>query len=85
MPAVIRKVADNASGTSLATGARRKRFAEMLIRFPNLSDMRVLDLGGTMSYWEQVPVRPRHVVLVNLDATPGTGDGYEVIRGDACD
>ena len=85
MRGVVRKLADNSRGSSLATSARRRRFVEMLARFPDLADMRVLDLGGTMSYWEHVPVRPEHIVLVNLDAEPKRGDGYELLRGDACD
>jgi len=85
MSGVVRRLADNTSGASVATNARRKRFAEMLARFPELPDMRVLDLGGTLSYWHNVPLRPRHVTLVNLDATPDIGDGYEVLRADACD
>ena len=31
-----------------------------------LRDMRVLDLGGTTSFWKRAPIRPLHVTVINL-------------------
>lgn len=53
-------------------------------RFPNLPDLRVLDLGGTPSHWTRVPTKPAHVVVVNLDPFEAT-EGVDVVVADACD
>ena len=50
-------------GTSLCEGSRGKCFAG---DFPDIEKMRVLDLGGTVRYWETSLVRPKAVVVVNL-------------------
>ncbi|UOT05842.1 class I SAM-dependent methyltransferase [Rhodococcus opacus] len=46
--------------------------------------MRVLDLGGTPSYWESAPTKPLAVTTVNLARLEGTDTVYAV-QGDACD
>lgn len=57
----------------------------LLGRFPDLESMRVLDLGGIVANWEGAPVRPREVVLLNLEAeAPDTG-WIRTVTGDACD
>ena len=91
MPGLVRRIADNTEPTSLSTMARQKRFAELTRRFPNLADMRVLDLGGTPGFWSMAPVRPRAVTVVNLDddlhasaGAEGT-ESIDLVRGDACD
>src|SRR4051794_14024448 len=86
MPGLVRRVADNADGESLATRARHKRFAELMRRFPTLAEMHVLDLGGTASFWRDAPMRPRRVTIVNLEGgDPSPEPWAEVVRGDACD
>jgi hypothetical protein len=79
-------VSDPSHPGSLAHGARLRRWDELRRRFPDLGAMRVLDLGGTPSAWRVSPVRPAHVVTVNLD--PGTAHHDEPhltsIVGDAC-
>jgi hypothetical protein len=72
---------------TLAANARARRWGECLRRFPDLADMRVIDLGGYDRNWAAAPVRPRHVTVVNLD---GAGPQEEteacrVLRADACD
>ena len=84
-PRLTRKLADSADDASLAARARRKRFAELLRRFPALADMTVLDLGGTPAFWASAPVRPRRVTIVNLDDMGGGADGVDVVRADACE
>ena len=47
--------------------------------------MRVVDLGGTASYWAAMPVMPAEVTVVNLD--PAAGDarlGVRNVVADAC-
>ncbi|NBM16482.1 class I SAM-dependent methyltransferase [Streptomyces sp. GC420] len=60
-------IADPAKAGSLAHSARAKRWTELLRNFPDLAEMRVLDLGGTPRSWRLSPVRPVQVVTVNLD------------------
>jgi hypothetical protein len=80
-------------GKSVSTRARGRRFEMLVERFPELSKMRVLDLGGEPHTWRQRPVRPREVVLLNLDWQTAR-QTYEVgedaawmrlVAGDACD
>lgn len=82
---LTRKLTDSTDDTSLSARARRKRFAELLRRFPTLADMTVLDLGGTPGFWAGAPVRPRHVTIVNLDDMGGGSQGIDVVQADACD
>jgi len=70
---------------SFATRMRKRRWDRLLVTFPGLSEMRVLDLGGTADSWSLCPVRPAHVALLNTFTTPDdAGPGFEHIVGDAC-
>jgi hypothetical protein len=51
--------------------------------FPNVSEMSVLDLGGTADAWRLIPIRPARLVFLNVRA-PGELSGAEIIMGDAC-
>lgn len=55
---------------SLGEHSRRRRWNVLLERFPNLAEMSVIDLGGTVEYWLRAPVQPRHVHLINLEDAP---------------
>lgn len=80
------RVADNGTSTSLASRARAKRFNKLMATFPDLAEMRVLDLGGTTRFWASAPVRPGALTLVNPD--PGSTSELgcaDVIDGDACE
>ncbi|WP_367326271.1 class I SAM-dependent methyltransferase [Streptomyces sp. HUAS ZL42] len=48
--------------------------------------MHVLDLGGVPEAWRLAPVRPAHVVTVNLDSRVLSADvpGVTAVVGDAC-
>ena len=66
-------LADAAVGGSVASRLRARRYTELLRRFPDLAEMRVLDLGGTPAFWAGVPARPASLVLLNVldpDALP---------------
>jgi hypothetical protein len=71
---------------SLASRARRRRWDELLLHFPDLSDLTVVDLGGRPGAWRGSPVMPRSIVYVNLEPLePVSGDHEEqVITADAC-
>lgn len=74
---------------SLAGRARERRWATLNERFPHLEAFRVLDLGGTLGSWEQSPVMPCELTILNLDSA-GQGEtriGGSTVRhiaGDAC-
>lgn len=81
-------VANPDNPRSLSARARVKRWTQFVERFPELPDMRVLDLGGTPAYWRSAPVRPAHVTTVNIDdrlTDDADGDDWlRVVIGDAC-
>jgi hypothetical protein len=64
--AVRRKLVGYEGSPSLSDRLRADRFRLLLDRYPELGSMRVLDLGGTSSFWARAPVRPSSVVLLNL-------------------
>ncbi len=79
---------------SAGAAARHRRFSRLLERFPHLSDMRVIDLGGEAQTWIEAPVRPREVVLLNIpwmarlqqERLHEIGEhGIRAEGGDACD
>ncbi len=69
---------------SLAARARARRWDMLLERFPNLETMHVLDLGGITPNWEDAPVRPRTVTILNLDPEPRSNEWIRTVTGDAC-
>jgi hypothetical protein len=57
----------------------------MMEAFPDLDQMSVIDLGGSLSTWQRAPVRAKHVHVVNISSPPTeVPDWAEVERGDAC-
>ena len=77
---------------SLIRRAHERRWHEFAKRFPDVADMRVLDLGGTAASWLEGRVRPSHLSLVNLpdEASRAARQAadvpwIEVVAGDACD
>ena len=71
---------------SLGARFRGQRWAMALERFPDLADMSVLDLGGTVQAWQRAPVLPSHVTVLNL-TEPGESANKAIVpvMGDACD
>src|SRR5690349_10162180 len=67
---------------------RQRRWTRMLQWFPDLVEMRIVDLGGELWTWLDAPVRPSEVVLVSLRA-PSAHDRVppwvRIVVGDACD
>ena len=71
--------------TSLAGSMRLRRWEIVRTHFPDLSDMNVLDLGGTMEWWVRSPVLPKHVTVVNLEIDEGSAAPWlTTVVGDAC-
>jgi hypothetical protein len=82
----IAKFFDPDRSNSLTHRCRQQRNEEFKRRFPDLPDMRVLDLGGTASSWCVAGLRAQHLTIVNIDPFEQAAEPWmEVIRGDACD
>ena len=77
-------LADGTREGSFAQRARSKRSRKLIETFPDLSNMTVLDLGGTPQFWSGFPVRPAHVTLVNLTPVASTADWITTMMCDAC-
>lgn len=74
------------SPNSLGGRARAKRWTTLLTCFPDFEDLRVVDLGGTVSSWTVAPVRPAHVTVLNLTEPGETTENWITpLMGDACD
>lgn len=72
------------SPTSMGARARAKRAERLLEVFPDLESMRVLDLGGTASFWERLPARVRSLTTLNSVEFEVTLPWHEHHVGDAC-
>jgi hypothetical protein len=72
-----------ANEKSLAERLRRRRWAILLRHIPNLQDLRVVDLGGTAHWWNNAPVVPRHVTVVNLYEADLGSSIVRTVEGDA--
>jgi hypothetical protein len=83
MDRLTERVVNTQSEGSLSTRARKGRWRKFAETFPDLRDMRVLDLGGTPNYWRNAPEMPSHVTVLNLESLE-SADGVTAIRGDAC-
>lgn len=73
------------SPSSFGAGARARRWELVQQEFPDLAELRVLDLGGTVEAWRRAPIQPAEVTVVNL-FEPGESDSSSLIpvTGDAC-
>lgn len=84
---LIKSLADNSSGDSLATKLRRARFALFLLLLDKLDGhVEVLDIGGTQEFWTLMtggdPGDVR-VTLLNIDHQPVTSAKFVSAAGDA--
>lgn len=70
---------------SLAEKYRSRRWERLHEQFPDLEDMTVVDLGGTVSSWRRAPVRPRRVVVLSFEPEGAEDvDWIESHYADAC-
>jgi hypothetical protein len=90
---LLRRLADAGAKGSFSNARRSRRFepfAQLVDRLYKQKGrpVRVLDIGGTNSFWEQRGWASRasvHIVLVNLEAEPSVYDNIEGRQGDATD
>ncbi len=85
MRRLTRAIADPYAASSISARLRRRRWADLTARFPRLSEMSVIDLGGDARSWEAAPLKPRHLMLLNTFDQPVSESWMEVVVGDACD
>jgi hypothetical protein len=71
--------------TSISSRLRLRRFQMLLQLFPDLEEMRVVDLGGRPATWEQLPKPPRQVVCVNLEHHESPAEWNTTVTGDIFD
>jgi hypothetical protein len=75
---------DVSDSGSISTRMRSRRWALLGQTFPDLSEMRVLDLGGTVNSWRLAPAQPKHLTLLNpVPQDTGTAWATSLV-GDAC-
>jgi hypothetical protein len=84
---LIKSIADNSSGTSLATKMRRARFALFLSLLRKIeSRIRILDIGGTQEFWNLMtgddPI-DAEVTLLNIHHQPVSSSQFTSAAGDA--
>ena len=81
----VGRLVDPDRAGSLTHRCRLRRTEEFRRRFPDLKDMRVLDLGGTAVSWRVSGMRADSVTIVNLDNAGQPDEPWmEFRRGDAC-
>jgi hypothetical protein len=81
----VGKLIDPDQAGSFTHRFRQQRNEEFKRRFPNLADMRVLDLGGTAISWRVLGMRPSSLTIVNLDPVEGPYEPWmEIVKADAC-
>lgn len=84
----LRHIFVNSPG-SIGGDARKARARKLLETFPDLADMKVLDLGGTFNFWNSLLVRPKEVTAINVATTTQEHRGrvtswFRIVSGDAC-
>jgi hypothetical protein len=70
---------------SVGGRARAQRWRLVAELFPDLADLRVVDLGGTAESWQRAPVQPKHVTVVNLTEPGEPASWITTVLADACD
>lgn len=83
---IVQQIADNQSEHSLSHQMRTKRFAffsSCMAQLPK--PITILDIGGTMAYWEAMQFKEEGVkiILLNLSPAEQLPAPFEAIQGDA--
>jgi hypothetical protein len=71
-------------GSSLSGRMRERRWRVVLETFPDLPQMKVLDIGGETAFWRNRSVHPAHVTMINLAPQPADESWIDAIEGDGC-
>ncbi len=85
----LKKLADPTSRNSLATITRKKNFELFLSLTASIpKPLKILDIGGTQQYWEEVEFKDMEVVdvlLLNISEERTTFPNFRSMAGDAKD
>lgn len=87
MSTLFEKLIDNRRNDSLATSMRRKRFVlfeQLVATVP--APMRILDVGGTESFWERMSFVDRpgvSVMILNIEPMATHRPHFQAVVGDA--
>lgn len=80
------RIRDPYNPSSIAGKARARRWAIFSEHFPDVSRLRILDLGGTPRMWQNALVRPKSVTTINLLPQPEPErDWIASVQGDVFD
>jgi hypothetical protein len=82
----VTKFIDPNRAGSFTYRCRQRRNEEFKRRFPDLAEMRVLDLGGTAHTWRVPGMRASSVTIINIDQGVESPDEpwLEMLHADAC-
>jgi Methyltransferase domain len=93
----LTQLVTNEQRASVARQMRQRRWSMLHERFPELAEMRVIDIGGLAGSWLQAPARPSELVVLNLPGGDWTTRTTKLedqlgphatvrhVEGDACD
>jgi Methyltransferase domain len=70
---------------SISSALRARRWQRLLGTFPDLVELRVLDIGGEARFWRDRDVHPAHVTMVNVFRQEVEEDWITAVAGDGCD
>jgi hypothetical protein len=70
---------------SVSARLRGRRWDLFHASFPELTEMRVLDLGGSPRFWRTAPARPASVTTVNLTPADDDEPWLTHVVADACE
>jgi hypothetical protein len=73
------------SPDALAEQFRARRWETLHRAFPDLENMTVADLGGTVDSWVRAPVRPQHVTVLGFEPEGEAPSWIDTRYADACD
>lgn len=84
---LLRRLADNKSASSLANRFRNRRFELVCAMIDSVeSPVRILDVGGTRSFWEMMGFNKPHrveITLLNIEEQMELPLGFTFLKGDA--
>lgn len=70
---------------SVGERSRQRRWGVFQQLFPDVGALRIVDLGGRADSWMRAPVRPRSVVVVNVEPLDDPGVPWlSTVQADAC-
>src|SRR4051794_17360037 len=79
------RLVDTDGANSVSTRMRERRWNWLLEEFPQITEMRVLDIGGEARFWEHRDVKPAHVTMVNIAEQTVDVPWMDAVVGDGCD